>query len=70
MQYGFLFITLWIGAEFALFVHQLERGTGPSVICPPGVEVFLLIRALSHTPHFDGPLQQHNRGRVPHDERD
>ncbi len=46
IQFGFLLITLWIGVEFALFVHQLQIGAGPSVTRPPGVESFLPISAL------------------------
>lgn len=46
VQFGFLFITLFIGVKFILFVSQLERGELPSVSRPPGVEAFLPISAL------------------------
>jgi polyferredoxin len=46
VQFGFLTITVWIGVEFLLFVHQLERGQNLTVSRPPGVEAFLPISAL------------------------
>ncbi|MEJ2535833.1 MAG: 4Fe-4S binding protein [Calditrichia bacterium] len=46
IQLSFFLITLWIGFEFAQFVHQLEQGIIPTVSRPPGVEGFLPISAL------------------------
>lgn len=46
VQFGFLFVILFIGIKFILFVSQLERGELPSVSRPPGVEAFLPISAL------------------------
>ncbi len=46
IQFGFLLVLLWIGAEFILFVSQLERGITPTISRPPGVEGFLPISAL------------------------
>ncbi len=46
IQLSFFLIILWIGFEFARFVHQLEQGIVPTVSRPPGVEGFLPISAL------------------------
>lgn len=46
VQGAFLAIVLMIGAEFTVFVWQLERGVEPTVVRPPGVEAFLPISAL------------------------
>ncbi|GAB4370907.1 MAG: 4Fe-4S binding protein [Calditrichia bacterium] len=46
VQAGFLAVTLWIGIEFIIFVHQLETGQIPTISRPPGVEAFLPISAL------------------------
>lgn len=46
VQWGFLALVLLIGAQFTLFVRQLERGGEPTVLRPPGVEAFLPISAL------------------------
>jgi len=46
VQFGFLALTLWIGIEFIIFVHQLENGTLPTIARPAGVEAFLPISAL------------------------
>ncbi len=46
IQIGFFLVTLWIGLEFILFVHQLEKGLVPTISRPPGVEAFLPISAL------------------------
>lgn len=46
VQFGFVALTIWIGIEFFLFVHQLENGITPIISRPPGVEVFLPISAL------------------------
>ena len=46
VQFGFLFVILWIGFEFFLWVHQLEQGRTPTLTRPPGVEGFLPISAL------------------------
>ena len=46
MQIGFLILVLVIGAQFTLFVHQLETGGSVTVARPPGVEGFLPISAL------------------------
>lgn len=46
IQIGFLLVILWIGIEFILFVHQLEKGVIPAISRPPGVEGFLPISAL------------------------
>ncbi len=46
VQFIFLFVTLWIGLEFIIFVNQLDQGQLPTQIRPPGVEAFLPISAL------------------------
>jgi polyferredoxin len=46
VQGAFLVLVLMIGAQFALFVWQLERGREPTWGRPPGVEAFLPISAL------------------------
>ncbi len=46
VQFGFLFVILWIGVEFAIWVYQLQQGQTPTVTRPPGVEGFLPISAL------------------------
>ncbi|MEW5805778.1 MAG: 4Fe-4S binding protein [Acidobacteriota bacterium] len=46
VQIGFLMLTLLIGAQFILFVGQLESGQIPNIPRPPGVEAFLPISAL------------------------
>jgi polyferredoxin len=46
VQGGFLVLVLLIGAQFILFVRQLEQGQEPTVPRPPGVEAFLPISAL------------------------
>jgi len=46
IQAGFLLVTIWIGIEFAVFVHQLQQGQVPTISRPPGVEAFLPISAL------------------------
>jgi polyferredoxin len=46
VQWGFLVLVLMIGAQFALFVRQLERGQEPTLARPAGVEAFLPISAL------------------------
>ncbi|MEK7448786.1 MAG: 4Fe-4S binding protein, partial [Planctomycetota bacterium] len=45
-QFGFLAIILLTGIQFAIFVHQLEKGLTPTVSRPPGVEGFLPIAAM------------------------
>lgn len=52
VQGVFLAVVLMIGAEFALFVWQLERGIEPTVVRPPGVEAFLPISALISLKHW------------------
>ena len=46
IQFGFLFVVMAIGIQFALFVGQLESGGAVIVSRPPGVEAFLPISAL------------------------
>ena len=46
VQVFFIVLTLWMGIEFYLFVHQLEQGMVPALTRPPGVEAFLPISAL------------------------
>ena len=46
VQYLFLFILVLIGAQFTLWVTQLQNGQTPIVSRPPGVEGFLPISAL------------------------
>jgi polyferredoxin len=46
IQSVFSLLTIWIGIEFIMFVHQLELGGTISVTRPPGVEAFLPISAL------------------------
>ena len=46
VQFGFLAVTIWIGIEFIIFVHQLETGQPVTVNRPPGVEAFLPIASL------------------------
>lgn len=46
VQGGFLALVLLIGAQFLLFVRQLEQGQEATVQRPPGVEAFLPISAL------------------------
>jgi polyferredoxin len=46
IQMLFLLLVIWIGVEFVLFVHSLEKSTGTEVQRPPGVEAFLPISAL------------------------
>ena len=46
VQWTFLVLVLMIGAQFALFVWQLERGREPTFGRPAGVEAFLPISAL------------------------
>jgi polyferredoxin len=46
VQYMFLFIILWIGIEFLIFVDQLRAGGAVTIMRPPGVEGFLPISAL------------------------
>ena len=46
VQFFFLTVVLYIGFEFAVFVHQLGKGILPSLTRPPGVEAFLPISAL------------------------
>lgn len=45
-QIAFFALTLWIGLQFAVFVHQLEAQRAPTVSRPPGIEAFLPISAL------------------------
>ncbi len=51
VQIGFLFLNLWIGAQFYLFVRYFERG-GVRVERPPGVEGWLPIAGLMNTSYF------------------
>ncbi|MBN2365580.1 MAG: 4Fe-4S binding protein [Calditrichaeota bacterium] len=51
-QIIFLILVLWIGLEFIIFVHQLERGATPSIQRPLGVEAFLPISALISLRHW------------------
>lgn len=46
VQGAFLVLVLLIGAQFILFVRQLEQGREVTVPRPPGVEAFLPISAL------------------------
>ena len=46
LQVFFLVLTLWIGLQFAVFVHQLEAQRAPTISRPPGIEAFLPISAL------------------------
>jgi polyferredoxin len=46
VQWAFLVLVLMIGAQFTLFVWQLEHGLGPTFGRPAGVEAFLPISAL------------------------
>ncbi len=46
VQFLFLFLILWIGIEFYLFVEQLRTGGPVTITRPPGVEGFLPISAL------------------------
>jgi len=46
VQFGFLALTLWIGIEFILFVHQLENELPVTTTRPAGAEAFLPISAL------------------------
>ncbi len=46
IQIAFLLLTLFVGAQFVLWVYQLEKGSIPTVSRPPGVEAFLPISAL------------------------
>ncbi len=52
VQMLFLFITLWIGVDFYLFVGGLERGVASATARPPGVESFLPISALMSFRYF------------------
>jgi hypothetical protein len=49
VQYSFLALIVLIGAQFALFVSQLEKGLLPTVTRPPGIEGFLPISPLSRS---------------------
>ncbi len=46
VQWGFLLLSIWMGVEFFIFVHQLRHGQVPGIERPPGVEAFLPISAL------------------------
>jgi len=46
VQYLFLGVTLLIGVQFAIFVHQLEKGNLPTITRPAGIEAFLPISSL------------------------
>ena len=46
VQYLFLAVTLLIGAQFSIFVSQLEKGILPTMTRPPGIEAFLPISSL------------------------
>lgn len=53
VQLFFLLLTVWIGIEFAIFVHSLESGDPAAVAShPPGVESFLPIDALMNLKYF------------------
>ena len=46
VQFAFAGVTVLIGVQFYLFVHQLETGAENPVSRPPGVEAFLPISSL------------------------
>ncbi|MCL4478663.1 MAG: 4Fe-4S binding protein [Deltaproteobacteria bacterium] len=46
VQLFFIFLSLWIGIDFVLFVNQLQNGVIPTIHRPAGVEGFLPISAL------------------------
>ena len=58
VQAGFLLTVLWIGWEFARFVHGLEAGLREGTR-PPGVEAFLPIAALISLRHLIGTGEVH-----------
>jgi len=58
VQAGFLVTVLWIGWQFARFVHGLEAGLGVGTR-PPGVEAFLPIAALISLRHLVGTGEVH-----------
>ncbi len=52
VQLLFFLFTLWIGADFYLFVSGLEKGIASAAARPPGVEGFLPISALMSFRYF------------------
>lgn len=52
VQLLFFFLTLWIGADFYVFLSDLEKGVTNTVARPPGVEGFLPISALMSFRYF------------------
>jgi hypothetical protein len=43
MQFGSALLVIAIGIQFGLFVNQIEQGLNPTIMRPPGGEVFLTV---------------------------
>ncbi len=52
VQLGALFVTIWIGIQFLIYVLQVSGSKAVTVTRPPGVEGFLPIGALLGWKHF------------------
>ena len=52
VQYAFVALNVWIGAQFFLFVRQFERGVNAGYARPAGVEGWLPIAGLLNLKYF------------------